>query len=270
MVKKKSKKRWLKWLLYFLLFIIICVVVIALSADKILENKVKKEISTYFENDSSGMYDIEYDSVQIRIWLGDFKITNLRIKPKEHYIDSLKNNQLDLIMRIGADEVLIKKLDIRKLLFDKLIEIDKIHFIGPLIEYAYNPDLKVEKETKPIDEILSDVFVSARIDDFLIQNASIIVYDVKTADTSDLRIDSATLHIDNILIDTNTLRQNIPMSYGQLSLDVRAVHLGILAMYTINFDDFDISIKDSLLSISNFRLTPKWSLSMIMMSLTGL
>ena len=255
---KKSKRRWLRWLLYFLLFVVVCIIVVALSADQILENRVKNEISAYFKHDSTSMYNIEFDTVKIRIWLGDFKLTNLRVSPKEAYFDSLYNDNLNLVMLISAKQFVVKGLDIRKLLFNDLIEIDKIELRRPVMEYHYNPEVEDDGETKPMNEIMTDVFISASIKDLLIQDAAILIHDVKKDSIIELKIDSATLKVDNILMDTNTIKRNIPFEYGELKLDVREVHLGSLKMYTINFDKFEISIKDSLLAITNFQVIPKY------------
>jgi len=259
MSSKKSKKRWWRWIIYSVIFLVIAAIIVIFGAEVFLEKKVKNEISKYFRDDPSSMYDIEFVDVRISVWQGDFKLDSLRVEPKPHYIDSLKNGQIDLAMHVTAERFVVNGLDIWKLLRKGLIKIKDIELKRPVIKYVYNPDVEIKSDTKPLNEILTGVFVSASIKNLDISDADILVRNIKNEEIIDLKIDSASLYVRDIFLDTSSLKRSVPLNYNDLHMDVRAVYLGSLAMYSISFDKYEISVKDSLTSISNFKLIPKYS-----------
>jgi len=260
MSKKKTKHRWLNILLIIFGIIVIIVVALFLSADYYLESRVKREISKYFRDDPSSMYNIEFKQVSISTITGDFSLSDLKVVPKDAYIDSLNNDYLNVVLHITADRFEVNNLDIKNLILNGLIDIKSIELIHPEIRYVYNPDVKLVSETKPLNEILSDVFVSANIQKLDIEDASIVIDNIRNEEIVDYKIDSASLHVTDIHIDTSYLRRSVPLEFNDLRMDVHAVYIGSLDMYYINFDNYEISVKDSLTSITNFSLLVKENL----------
>lgn len=251
----KGKSKYRRIIIISLVMLILAA--LAISFNYLLENAVKKKLAGYIRQDEERLYDIKMKDVSINIWGGDFFISHVSISPRE---DILAKGKLRSYAILKLDTFQIKGLDIPGLLLKNQLRMDVIEVISAGTKYYIDTTIAkaVRKNKVPLKDILSKQFSSAAIGEFNFTNASVAYY-AKYDSVPLFVADSISMRIVNMIIDSASLHQKIPFRHKSASFGLKHLEVRSMKYYTIGIGGFLMQSSDKSLTISDFRLIPKYS-----------
>jgi hypothetical protein len=254
------KKKWLKWVGLTLGIIIVLMIIVLLSANYIVESKVKKVVGK-FNSDSTKAYTLEIDKVTINIFTGYAKVKGLLIMPKEATIDSLKAGVIPSLMGIETDYMLIKGIGISEILFNKAIKIKGIKFNHPFFRVYSNPAFEEENEVHDNDKAITpkwpESIMGVNVDQFEIADLSIQLFDVADTSTPYFQLDSMSLSFYDIEVNDSSIQKPIPIAFSHFTFDTKKIVINNMKDHTLSIGGLDLDLKKNVLTINNVELNPK-------------
>ena len=256
---KQSRNRKKSWIIAgSILFIVIIILV---GVNSYLGLKIKSLIGSEVNKNPESIYSVHYKKIRVNIYTGSIHIKDLVIKPRKGKIDSLDGyeNRPSFYAKIKSfninhihilDFLETKKLHVKNI---KVNDIDLELFID-----KSTTQVEPTKTQEPIN-ILTEAFRGILVNNIFLNNLHLKVSNINKLDKALLNLHSLSISFSDVLLDSTTVTNPIPISIGSLNLKTKELVYNSMEFYTISSTGFDFTLKDSTLKINNFKLTPKYS-----------
>jgi len=256
--KKTSKARKI---IYITLGVLVFLIIAVIGLNMYVEKLVRTEVMSQINQNPESLYKIDFEDIDIGILRGNVSIKKIEVNPRESAIEKLDEGEIKSLISSRIDLFQIKRLKIFEFISNKNIIINQIKVENAEINYLINPGLEKQKKknTLILHNIFSDKFNGADIRDLEIRNATLKFLSNKNPDEPLFEVDSVSVAFKDIVMNEETLKKPIPVSFSDFTLDTKHFSLKALEYYDIYTSNVNFNIDDTSLVIDNFRLEPKYS-----------
>lgn len=257
MTKTKSKRKKL----YIFSGIAVLVIVGLLIGKGILENMVKKELLSLLNNNPESLYEISFSNVSLSLINGNFKIKDIAVSPREASIQQYKEGKIAKLLDSKISSFKIIGLEIIDFLKTKNIDISSVELDNIEIAYFINPQETKPEETKTLalHNIFSKDFAGAKLGNIIINNTTMKFYHGQEKENPFFEIDSVFVRVDDILLNPETLKNPIPVSFSDIRINTGQFEFNKMKFYQIYTTNIHFDVADTSLIIDGFSLIPKYS-----------
>ncbi len=255
----KSRKQKRLWIIGGSVVLIIAIVLAGVNS--YLGIKIKTVIESQINKNPESDYSIHYDNIGVNIYTGSFHIKDLIIEPRKEKKDSLTLHEKQSSFSLKIKSFKINRVDIFDFLETKKLKVKNIKINDIDFELLIDKSTKQVKDKKnhePLN-ILTKDFRGVLVNNIHLNNLSLKITDVNKPDKPILDLHSLSFAITNVLLDSTTVVNPIPVSMESLNLKTKEFVYNSMDYYTISASGFDFILKDSTLKISNFKFVPKYS-----------
>jgi len=255
--KHKKRRR-----LYIVLAIIATLLLTGIFVvNRTLENLVKKEVSNQLNSSPNSLYMLEFEDVKINVFSGSLKVINLTVTPTDsayHLLDGGKIKKL-IVSQIPVFKIMgLKYLEFIK---EQTIDIVQVELTDFTVDYLINTKAEhpENKNTFALHDVFSANFKGAEIENIHVDAEAINFYHVGKRDSSFFTIDSVHVYLSDIIINSETLKNPIPVNFKDVRISTGHFSLNSMKFYTIYTTDVKFDVMESSLSIDGFKLKPNYS-----------
>ena len=237
---KLLKFKWFKGLIIVLLIIVVA----SFFANSFVKNKVE----IYLAEELPSNIIHSHDDLQLSILRGNIEISN----PKVTIIDSISGLNTAVVELKSLN---IKNLSIFKLILNKDIDIREIKAVKPVVK-IYSQQNKPKDSSdyeskKTFDNVLS-------LNRFVIEDAFIELIDLsKPNDSISVKLQGLNLMVENIIVDSVSVKESIPLKYEAIAIDSDSIYLNLGSYEQLQANDFSFDGKN--LSLKNMLMNTKYS-----------
>ena len=255
--KSKTKKVWT----IILIVILLLVLIIFLGINGYVEGIVKDKVDTQLNKNPKSLYHISYEDLDLNILSGSVSIKNIAIVPSDSARELLDSGLIRNIVHTQVELFKIKRLKIFDFISDKNVDISKVIVKNTNIEYLINPDAeKPEKKKKEQSEkIFPNTLNRVSIGDFEIINSTFLLSNYQQKDEYLFEIDSLSIFIKDLLMDSNTVVNTIPLNFSDININTKHFALKSMKYYSISTEGIGFNVQDTTLTLNHFKLIPKYS-----------
>lgn len=201
---------------------------------------------TFNNNIISDVYELKFEQLDVNIFSGSVKVLHVRMNPRAEpetnypYINSK--------FVLGADKMILKNVDLVKLLRHNKLDLKKIELVEPGIEFEIADSIPVFFPFKPAKADTTqkknkNAIESYYLEEFSMKDAYFHV--VNTAKLREFNISKINLSLRDMLVDRQPEKDIITYQHFDFSIGELTGNLKGKNLQYIQFNDFRVSI-DSL------------------------
>ncbi|MFN8256793.1 MAG: DUF748 domain-containing protein [Bacteroidales bacterium] len=239
--KKRSRKKIILVILAFLLLILGGV---GIHLYKNFNELVSQAIINEFKkNNISDVYDLSFKKLKINLLTGSIKITEVSLKPLEKPLKVYPYINSSFVLK--TKEILLKDINIIKLVKEKNLELSRIEILHPEIElrvagkkpeiFPFKDSLKTE--TKATNNSMPN---SYKLSEFELINASIYVKN--TYKDREFKIDSFSISVNGFGLTQESNRIGVTFDKATTSIGNFSSDLKKDKIRNLNFSDTEIKL----------------------------
>src|SRR5688572_24180128 len=132
MATKRSVKKKLLWLtLLVILLLTTCLLFVYINLNRLLTNALQNGFN---QNLISNVYAFKFENPDVNILTGSVKVFNVEMYPRKEPVQSYP--YINSSFRLGARKMLLKNVNLGKLLRFNKLELKQIELIEPGIEFT--------------------------------------------------------------------------------------------------------------------------------------
>jgi hypothetical protein len=246
MTTTKKRSTW-KIVLWVLLGIILLVGGGVLYVYKNLNELLTNALNNGFNNNIiSDVYELKFENLDVNIMTGSVKVFNVTMDPKAEpendypYINSRFN--------LSAQKMILKNVDLIKLLRHNKLDLKKIELVEPGIEFQIADSIPVFFPFKPVSTDTTSKKNKKAIESYYLEEFSMkdaFFHVVNSAKVREFDIEKINLSLRDILVDRQPGKdiityRNFDFSIGELTGNLKGKNVRY-----VQFKDFRVNI-DSL------------------------
>ena len=244
MTKKRSIKKIILWVAAGLLIIIVGGGVLVYSnLNRLLTNALYNGFNT---NIISDVYSLKFENLDVNIMTGSVKVFNVKMQPRtepvNHY--SYINSKFVLV----ANKMILKNVDLIKLLRQNKLDLKKIELDQPGIEFEIADSIQVFFPFKPSAKDTTNRKSKKTIESYFLEEFSMkdaFFHVVNTAKLREFNIDKINLSLREVFVDRQPGRDSIAYKHFDFSIGELTGNLRGKNLRYVHFKDFNVTI-DSL------------------------
>lgn len=226
--------------------------------DDYLEHMVRQRLHSYINETPERLYDISYNTLDISLSDRAVHVGEISVMPRKPAIDSMRNNQMSMLMSVEVDSFYFDGLGLFKLLVLNELEVDKIVASSPHVKYYFNPEAKSpQEEGKVVNNVFSENLKHALIHRFKVDNGRYLAIQLPIEDSIYFKMDSASMVADEISIDPLAENPLKMVSFDSLQFISGMFYGGFVKNYRIDARVIEVSTKRKLLKIDSLVFRPK-------------
>ncbi len=244
--------------------IIILVLIVSIGANIFITNLLQSKIESEVNQNSKVPYHLEIGNINIEIFTGSLKLKDITISPKQHTTDSLSSGGIKSLYNGHIDLIKVANAHIIKFLRQKELVINRLIIRGANFTSIKNMQAG-DQESKPTDStkvkksIFSDKFEELKIGKFMLEDINYAEFSFDKPDDTLFSFQSLSVSINDILFNAETYKNDIPVYFDGLSVDVKKLSEKSMQFYEISTTGIDVNMADTTIVINEFRFTPKYS-----------
>ena len=260
-MKNYNKTSKARKIIYITIGVLVFLLIAVIGFNMYVEKLIRTEVMSQINQNPESLYKINFEDIDIGILRGNLVIKKIEVNPRESAIEKLDKGEIKTLVSSRIDIFQIKRLKIFEFILNKNIIINQIKVENAEINYLINPGVEIQKKnnTLILHNIFSDKFNGADIRDLEIKNATLKFLSNKNPDESLFEVDSISIAFKDIVMNKETLKKPIPVSFSDFTLNTKHFSLKALEYYDIYTSNVSFNVDDTCLVINNFRLEPKYS-----------
>jgi hypothetical protein len=261
MARKKKKSKAGKRFKTFLITIFVIGLVAFTGLTFILEPYIKHKISAELNKNPKRLYEIIFDDIDLNIFIGRVKIDNLTITPRDTAKVLLENAAIRGLISAKTELLRVTEFKIVEFLKTKRMIMDRIVVENIMITYLSNPMAKPADRNLSgnLEQVIPGKIYSINVNYFEILTAGLTYYSVEKPEEPLFIIDSLSVAVENIRVDSATIQQTVPLTFTAIDMNSRYITYTPLKYYTLSTSGIRFDVQDSSLTIEQFKLIPKYS-----------
>lgn len=260
MTSKKKQSRTRKVLLVLAGIIIILLVITSIALESFIEGKVKEQLAIQFNDNPNSNYSVEAEKIGIRIFRGSVFLKMISVTPKESIVDKYDSAKIRSLIKAEIETYELRGLKIIKFFREKKVDVNKLLVQDMQLNYYINKDFKDEKsKAESLTGIFSDALKSIFVKSFDISNADIKFLNNDKQVQAFFELDSLSIILSDILVDSSTALQVLPFSFSDLNIETKHFSIKSLDYNDISTSQIILDVKDSTLLVNGFKFIPTLS-----------
>ncbi|MCD4731066.1 MAG: hypothetical protein K8R74_10720, partial [Bacteroidales bacterium] len=261
MASKEKKSKTKKVLAIISIIFLLLILAIFFGTNSYVESIVKNKLDTQLNENQSSLYHISYEDLDLNILTGSVSIKKIAIIPTDSAIQLVDSGFMRNVAWTHVERFKIKRLKIFDFIADKNLDISKVIVENTRIEYLINQDVEKpeKKEKEPTDKLFPNVLNRVSIDDFEFINATLLLANFEHTDEYLFEIDSLTIIVKDVYMDSNTLANPIPLNFSDIDINTKLFALKSMKYYSISTSGIGLNVNDNTLTLNQFKLIPKYS-----------
>lgn len=225
--------------------IFLSLVLLALALDLGISWWVKKKLPEVINDAKDFPYNINYKDLDLSIIKGSFTLRNIYLAPKGTTNTSLKKGAFGEIKTIS-----VQRFSLWSFLKDDKIKVDRVVIDSPDIT-LFEKDKKYNVE----DDVVKPFKNSINTGSLEVRNGKFAMLDKKL----DPIVKSANINLEvtNIRLDSAIIKKDIPVRYTDYTFSCDSLFYRANDVYNLTAQN--VKSTDSTVSVSNFKLIPKYT-----------
>ncbi len=244
MTRNKSLKRKIFWMVTCLLIVItVGCFVILLNINRLFTNAFIKAFNHYTISD---VYELKFEDLDVNLLTGSLKVFRVTINPKEKALKDY--SYINSYFHLEARKMILKNVDLIKLLRTNKLDLKKIELIEPGIDFNITDHVPVFFPFKDTASVTTDKSNKISIDSYSLEEFNMLdayFHVVNTAEERELNIQRINLTLKDMMIDRQSGRDEITYKHFDFSIGELTGKLNTRTIRYISFKDFNVKI-DSL------------------------
>lgn len=191
---------------------------------------------------------VEFENIDFSAWKKSISIQSLSVSTNEN------QTKLKSTLNASIEEIEIRGVHIKKLLFDKEIETSKVLILNPNIEITSNEiKERTVNNSKTLNEFWRDFFHSIEMDVLELKNGYV---HSKNSINKELRFtcENINFNVKGVSIDSLKFTNPLPFEYDNFHINVGALYSNLGDLYSISLDSFAFS--NSTLLMDRLEVKP--------------
>ena len=234
-----------------------------------LENIVKAELENQCSSASDGFYKLKIGDVKISLWDGYLTLENISLKPDSQLLFSKKTTDPETFRYYNFN---LKKIEFTGVNFRKKFSNRQLHFSQILLRKPEvlvfeqkGVDNVVENDTttkisKNPYEYITPLLKSLIVEEIKIEDGNAVYRIINPSDTIDYTLRDIQLKVENLLLDSMSVKQDKIFFSDNIFLNVGNLHFSLPNKdYDIDANNINISLNDSLFSTEEMALIPRYA-----------
>ncbi|WP_452223580.1 hypothetical protein [Lacinutrix chionoecetis] len=235
--------KWLRISLVSLFSITLVIIGVVLVSNHF----IKKKVEHFLEYRLPSYISQNYSSIDLNSFEGTVTIN-------EPVINISNTDNQTVHTKISLDKIIVEDVSYWDYLFNDKIHIEDIKLKQPKI--LYFKDNFLQNKTRDTTTGLVKIFKPFIIDELSIDNATLHIYD-KSKDSLMLYVENATIEIDDIDINNNTITKKIPAQFKDYEFEADSIFLK--ANTFENLMTSSIKLKHNKAKIRDLEFKTKYS-----------
>ena len=261
MTQKKPMTKKRKRILIIAGGILIVFIIVLAGVNSYFGYKIKNLIKAKINENPDSTLAISYSSINVNIYTGLIRINDLLIEPGKKKTERFRNGELKSIFSLKLKSFRVSGIDILGFMTKKKLHIGKITIKDADINLIVNNALKTDKLEIRRDtlDIFSEKIKGITINEINFKDIDLRVSDIKQEKDPFIKLNSLSISLMGVKVDSTTINNSIPASYNSFALQTRKFVYNKPKFYSIIYSGLNFNMKDSTLNISDFQLKPKYS-----------
>lgn len=242
------------------IIVIALVAIIYTTSDYIIERQLKSELSKLINTDSISYYDFSVSKLDLSIVSGSVTIRDVKITPSQAALNSLRtdNNDVRVLVKFSCNTIEMRDFEIRHFLKTQEIVLDKFIIIEPDLSYLFNKNKSSNTNTLALNNVFSNSFKKASIQQFVIDDATISVKNIENKSAT-IQFENFDFVLTNAVIDTVTIKRFSPFDYDNIEFSADQLHLNIHHDFSLSTERLTFNAEKNTTTLENFKLKPTYT-----------
>ncbi len=244
MAQKRSLKKIFLWVSAISLVLVIAgTIFVYVNINRLMTGALNR---AFHGNVISDVYELRFENLEANIWMGSIQVYKVKMNPLEKPLHAYP--YINSSFRLTARKMILKNIDLFKLLRSNELEVQKIQFIEPGIDFITSDSIPVffPFTTSALDTSVSHNEKS--IESYSLREFSMVdayFHVVNAARLREFHIQQINISLKNIRIDRVPGRDEISYQHFDCSVGELTGKLQNRQLRYIHFIDFNVGI-DSL------------------------
>jgi hypothetical protein len=252
----RQKRLWI-----FAGIFLFIVIIVLVGINSYLGFKIKEAIGTEINNNPDSTLIINYSDIDINIYTGFIRINDLVIEPGNEKTNSFHQGNIKSLFSIKIASFSVSGVHVLDFLTEEELKIGKVKVKDADIDIIVNNSLKAvnPNENKGTLQIFSGKLKGISVKKILLKDINLTVSDIKKEKDPYIKLNSLSISINGVNVDSTTIRNPIPASFESIIVETKEFIYSAPEYYSMNFSGLNFTLQDSTLKIANFQLKPKYS-----------
>ena len=247
-----------KWIKIFLISAVLIVGAGVLLFDVILEGMLKTKLESFVQQQKDRVYDYSFDDLHIQFISGNIVLSNLKIIPRNHVIDSLGKAGIPKkeIYDIRLKEFRLEGLESWRLLLKDEFHIETLLFVEPSVILYSNRNVHIGPNKELAGDIIAPNIKLVLIDHFDMHGAKFEIWNITEDSSLSVKFDSTNIGFESIQSDSALMAQGEYMTYKSVTVDINNIKIMSIKDYIYELDEIYNDYENRELHLKGLRLTP--------------
>jgi Domain of Unknown Function (DUF748) len=267
---RSKKHSWIRRIRNIVIGIIILIIVIfgAISVYTYFYGNqlIRDYLTTTVARSSKGLYSIKLKSLSLNIITGRINITGFKLIPDTALYNKMAeiDTMSPLLFAVNIEKLQVRGLNVRQILQERKISIEKIVFASPDVTIIIKqPSKKTEKAASNPNMLsipLPTGIIAINIQRIQLINGKLTVNNLVKSPAEKFEIPSLNAEIKNIIVDSVHLGLSRIFNADDIQLTLRGISVKSKnGMYTIIPGEMGLSTQASSFWINDLRVKPNYT-----------
>ena len=246
--KKSSAKKVILWVSGIIISLIIIVsIFLYINFNRLLSEALMNSFNTSIASD---LYELKFKNLNASLVMGNIKVKNVSIQPREKPLT--EHPKVNSSIKLNTKEILLANVQIRTLLTQNILKLDKIKIESPEVEISINSLIPIFLPLKDTTQVAdtTQTLEKRSIEGFFLQQFDLQNANIHTenfAKERDLQISNVNISLTDLNLDQQ--HEKDLFSYCKLDFYIGEIK-GSLEKESMD----NVSIKDYKIIIDSLKL----------------
>ena len=243
MTKRKTLKKILWWITGIVCVVIAGLVFVYINLNRLLTEALNNGFNA---NIISDQYELKFENLDVNIATGSVKVFDVKMSPREKPLNDYP--YINSTFKLGARKMILKNVNLIKLLRSNRLDLKKIELVEPGIEFNIADEVPVFFPYKESASAQTHTSNKKSIESYYLEEFSMVdayFHVTNTAKVREFDIQRINISLKDMLINREAGRDVISYAHFDFSVGELTGTLQSKNLRYIQFKDFNVSI-DSL------------------------
>lgn len=215
-----------------LLIVVALFLIVNYTLHYLVNNKLN-EIINY--NSEKSIYQYTFSKAHLNLWEGDIEIHDVKIHPRKSILDSLAliGQYKRIVLDGSLNTLMVKNIDIVRLLLHQEISIDSFLLIKPSIDIRLNTKIKADDRGDFTKDIISQTLSYGKIKFLALENAKVRWMGASKDTSVYFSCDSVSLNIYDLYTDSVIIKKQEPVVFSELVFEGSNFNLNVIKDFSL-------------------------------------
>ncbi len=231
-------------------------------SNALLTNYTNDLLRKKLRENSNQLYQVSYEEMELNIFDGEIRLTNIQMEVDTAFADSLKKHgHFPKILYSGAvNEIMLDGINALDIYWNKVIRVNTLYIHRPevslLITHSNDSMQSLTAVTGDGIKELLEYLNHSRINSVSLEEGLLQIHSEKKGESRSIgHADNFRLHITNFEIDSSQAEQ--PYLVEEVAIAFEHAEFDLSSEYYMKLSSLALSLKDSNFTAQNLKLIPK-------------